>query len=89
MTPEEAKMFDVQQVYVFHLSPQSNYDLVLEEINNEETYNISSSHFDLDERLIDSDMLMAEAAEADRIYFELKERSLRSKRAAAKEQMMR
>jgi hypothetical protein len=43
----------------------------------------------LDERLIDSDMLMAEAAEADRIYHELKERSLRSKRAAAKEQMMR
>jgi len=34
-------------------------------------------------------MLMAEAAEADRIYHELKERSLRSKRAAAKEQMMR
>lgn len=43
----------------------------------------------MDERLIDSDMLMAEAAEADRIYHELKERSLRSKRAAAKEQMMR
>jgi len=30
-------------------------------------------------------MLVAEPAEADRIYLELKERSLRSKRAAAKE----
>ena len=43
----------------------------------------------MDERLIDYDMLVAEPAEADRIYLELKERSLRSKRAAAKEQMMR
>ena len=34
-------------------------------------------------------MLVAEPAEADRIYLELKERSLRSKRAAAKEMMMR
>jgi len=34
-------------------------------------------------------MLVAEPAEADRIYLELKERSLRSKRAAAREQMMR
>lgn len=61
----------------------------LEEINNEETYASNSSHFDLDERLIDYDMLVAEPAEADRIYLELKERSLRSKRAAAKEHMMR
>lgn len=66
-----------------------NYELILEEIQNEETYSQNSSHFDLDERLIDYDMLVAEPAEADRIYLELKERSLRSKRAAAKEQMMR
>jgi hypothetical protein len=62
--------------------------MTLEEITHEETY-ASSGHFDLDERLIDSDMLLAEPAEADRIYMELKERSLRSKRAAAKEHMMR
>ena len=62
--------------------------MILEEITHEETY-ASSGHFDLDERLIDSDMLLAEPAEADRIYMELKERSLRSKRAAAKEHMMR
>lgn len=85
LSPEEAKMFDVQQVYVFSLNPRESYEIVLEEINNEETYSSSSSHFDLDERLIDSDMLMAEAAEADRIYLELKERSLRTKRAAVKE----
>lgn len=89
MSPEEAKMFDVQQVYVFQLSAAATYDLILEEIQNEETYSQNSSHFDLDERLIDYDMLVAEPAEADRIYLELKERSLRSKRAAAKEQMMR
>ena len=34
-------------------------------------------------------MLVAEPAEADRIYLELKELSLRSKRAAEREQMMR
>jgi hypothetical protein len=89
MSPEEAKMFDVQQVYVFQLDLKTHYDIVLEEIQNEETYSQNSSHFDLDERLIDYDMLVAEPAEADRIYLELKERSLRSKRAAAKEQMMR
>lgn len=82
-------MFDVQQVYVFQLDSKTYYDIVLEEIQNEETYSQNSSHFDLDERLIDYDMLVAEPAEADRIYLELKERSLRSKRAAAKEQMMR
>ena len=89
MTPEEAKMFDVQQVYVFELPKQIQYDLILEEITNEETYYGNSIHFDLDERLIDYDMLVADNEEADRIYLELKERSLRSKRAAAKEQMMR
>jgi hypothetical protein len=89
MTPEDAKKFDVQQVYVFQLDMKSHYNIVLEEISNEETYSQNSSHFDLDERLIDYDMLVAEPAEADRIYLELKERSLRSKRAAAREQMMR
>lgn len=38
MTPEEAKMFDIQQVYIFELPKLSEYDLILEEIQNEETY---------------------------------------------------
>ena len=78
-------MFEAQQVYVFELPKAHEYDLILEEIQNEETYSQKSSHFDLDERLIDYDTLVAKPAEADRIYLELKERSLRSKRAAAKE----
>jgi hypothetical protein len=38
MTPEDAKKFDVQQVYVFQLDMKSHYNIVLEEISNEETY---------------------------------------------------
>jgi hypothetical protein len=38
MTPEESKSFNIQQVYVFQLDMKAHYNIVLEEISNEETY---------------------------------------------------
>ena len=38
MTPEEAKAFNCQQVYVFQLDLKGNYEMILEEITHEETF---------------------------------------------------
>jgi len=55
-------------------------------IENEDEFDSSNSAFwDLDDRLIDSDMLVAEPEEADRIYRQLKERAMRRAAISAKE----
>lgn len=77
------------QVYIFNLSAQvaSRVNTSYETLDHPDNAQ-SSPHFDLDDRLIDFDMLVAEPAEADRIYQELKERALRRKRIDAKEKQL-
>lgn len=58
-------------------------------IENEDEFDVEGGHYELDDRLIDSDMLMAEPEEADRIYLQLKERAMRRAAIAAKERRLR
>ena len=80
---EEAKKYDWSQVYEFTLPAGGQYDTTFE---NEDEFDSSNSAFwDLDDRLIDYDMLVAEPEEADRIYRQLKERAMRRAAVSAKE----
>lgn len=72
------------QVYVFSLPENIDFNTQQENHENPESVE-EGAHWDLDDRLIDYDMLVAEPEEADKIYQELKERALRRKRIEAKE----
>ena len=82
---EDAKKYDWTQVYSFSLPAGSHYARVVESIDDPESM---SNFWDLDDRLIDVDMLVADPVEADRIYLELKERAIRRKRLDAKEKRL-
>ena len=86
LSSEEAKKYFWSQVFTFEFPADKQYDCVIE---NEDEFDTEGGHYELDDRLIDSDMLMAEPEEADRIYIQLKERAMRRAAIAAKERRLR
>lgn len=88
MTSEEiskndANMFYVTQVMTIELPPSRMEEAKYETIDDCDYSD--SAMLELDERLIDYDMLMADNEEADRIYHELKERALKQRRKDIKD----
>jgi hypothetical protein len=83
---EDAKKYDWTQTYTFMLPNEFSYDLTQQNLDDPESLD---DFFDIDDRFIDVDMLVADPEEADRIYVELKDRAIRKRKHDIKEEAIR
>ncbi len=82
---EDAKKYDWTQTYTFVLPGGFRADVSQQSLDEPESLD---DFFDIDDRFIDVDMLVADPAEADRMYMELKERAIRRRKHEIKEAAM-
>ena len=75
LSNDDVNKYDITQVYTFELPDDRNNEAVYETIDDYDSSD--SAALEIDERLLDNDMLIADNEEADRIYRELKERALK------------
>jgi hypothetical protein len=78
LNTDDVNKYDITQVYTVELPADRRHEAKYETIDDYDTSD--SASFEIDERLLDNDMLIADKEEVDRIYKELKERALKQKR---------
>ena len=74
--------FDVTEQLVITLADKIQPEAQYERIQD---CSLDSLAWEIDDRLIDFDMLTSDAADADRMYLELKERAIRQKKKELKD----
>lgn len=75
---EEAKKYDWTQVTTFTFEPKQlrmPFNVVIQNLDDPDS--LPDDMWELDDRLIDTDMLQLENEEANRVYKDLKSRALR------------
>ena len=83
LNSEDVNKYDITQVFNFILPPERKDEARYETIDDYDSSD--SATLEIDERLLDNDMLIADNEEVDRIYRELKERALKQRRKDIKD----